>query len=308
MLIVLEAGVVFWTGVMLRLVVHGWRGENEQGDLTVNIPDTDSGSPNRLRIMSVPGFTVYRGVHQRGTVLPRHAHDDPTLCYVLSGRFTEYTAGRAVDCVSDTLKLMPSGESHWNRFAADETRGLRIDVDRRRFADSPRIHRLLDERVQVSGRHAGDVGHRLAAELDARDEMSAMAIEGLLLELLAMLARGASPETAPAISQWLHMADEMIHDLYASRITLRSVARAVGVAPATLARSYRSAFRLTVGERIRQLRIERAACELLAGDESLSSIALGAGFYDQSHFTNHFRRHFGVTPGHYRRAARGRRR
>jgi AraC family transcriptional regulator len=251
--------------------------------------------------VTVPGFTVYRGVHRRGSVLPRHFHADPTICYVLAGRFTEYTAGQAVDCVSDALKVTPAGETHWNRFAAGETRGLRIDVDRRRFADSPRIGRLLDERVQLSGRHAGDLPNRLASELDARDEMSAMAIEGLLLELLATLARDASQTTAPAISPWLHTADEMIHDLYASRITLGTVARTVGVAPATLARGYRSAFQISVGERIRQLRIDRAARELLAGDELLSKIALAAGFYDQSHFTNQFRRRFGVTPGHYRR-------
>ena len=76
-----------------------------------------------------------------------------------------------------------------------------------------------------------------------------------------------------------------------------------GVAPATLARSYRSAFRITVGERIRQLRIERAVRDLLESEEPLSSVALRAGFYDQSHFTNLFRRRFGVTPAQYRHSA-----
>jgi AraC-like DNA-binding protein len=35
---------------------------------------------------------------------------------------------------------------------------------------------------------------------------------------------------------------------------------------------------------------------------------LQAGFYDQSHFTRHFRRHTGQTPGEFRRThQRGRR-
>lgn len=265
--------------------------------------ELDRVSRHRSSMMSVPGFMLYRGTHQQGTELPKHAHDDPTLCYVLRGRFTEYVCGQSVDCLSDSLKVTPAGEPHWNRFAADETHGLRIDVDRLRFADSRPIHRLLDERIHVSGAHAGSIVNRLLAELDARDDTAAIAIEGLLLELLAVLARDALPATPSAIPHWLREADEMIRELYATTIALGQVARAVGVAPATLARSYRSAFRTTVGERIRELRIERAVRELLESAEPLSLIALRAGFYDQSHFTNLFRRRFGVTPAQYRLAA-----
>lgn len=266
-------------------------------------PDLDRASRYRSRLMIVPGFSLYRGMHPQGTELPRHTHDDPTLCYVLRGRFTEYVGGHAVDCVSDSLKVTPAGETHWNRFAAKETHGLRIDVDRSRFVDARPIHRLLDERIHVSGARAGSIVNRLLAELDAGDESAAIAVEGLLLELLATLARDAVPAAASAIPGWLREADEMIRELYSSRIALGAVARTVGVAPATLARSYRSAFRVTVGDRIRELRLERAVRELLEGDEPLSSIALRAGFYDQSHFTNLFRRRFGVTPAQYRLAA-----
>lgn len=272
----------------------------------MNGSDPDRASRYRSRMLSVPGFLLYRGMHPQGTELPAHSHDDPTLCYVLRGRFTEYVGGHAVDCLSDSLKITPAGETHWNRFAAGETHGLRIDVDRQRFADSLPIHRLLDERIHVSGAYAGDVVTRLLSELEEKDDTSAVAVEGLLLELLATLARDAVPGRQPTMSPWLREADEMIRELYASSIALGAVARAVGVAPATLARSYRAVFRVTVGERIRQLRMERAVRELLESEEPLSSIALRAGFYDQSHFTNLFHRRMGVTPAQYRLSARRR--
>lgn len=41
---------------------------------------------------------------------------------------------------------------------------------------------------------------------------------------------------------------------------------------------------------------------LLATDAPLVEVALAAGFYDQSHFTNYFKRYLGVTPVAYRRA------
>lgn len=269
----------------------------------MNSPDLDRAARYRSRMLSVPGFTLYRGMHPQGTELPRHTHDDPTVCYVLRGRFTEYVGGQAVDCLSDSLKVTPAGEAHWNRFAASETHGLRIDVDRRRFVDSGPIYRLLDERIHTSGVQAGGIVTRLLTELDAEDDSATIAVEGLLLELLAALARETGPAPSSSMAPWLREADEMIRGLYASSIALSAVARAVGVAPATLARSYRSAFHVTVGERIRQLRLERAVRDLLESEEPLSSIALRAGFYDQSHFTNLFRRRFGVTPAQYRQAA-----
>ncbi len=269
----------------------------------MNSSELDRALRYRSRMMSVPGFSLYRGMHPQGTELPKHMHQDPTLCYVLRGRFTEYVGGRAVDCLSDSLKVTPAGETHWNRFDASETHGLRIDVDRERFADSREIHRLLNERIHVSGAHAGGIVNRLLSEFDSGDDTAAIAVEGLLLELLATLAREVAPASSAVVSRWLREADEMIRELYPSSIALSAVARAVGVAPATLARSYRSAFRITVGERIRKLRLERAVRDLLESDDSLSLIALRAGFYDQSHFTNLFRRRFGVTPAQYRLAA-----
>ncbi|MBA3496775.1 MAG: helix-turn-helix domain-containing protein [Gemmatimonadales bacterium] len=41
-------------------------------------------------------------------------------------------------------------------------------------------------------------------------------------------------------------------------------------------------------------------------DTSLAEIALAAGFADQSHFSNLFRREMGVSPSAFRRAVRGR--
>lgn len=260
-------------------------------------------SHHPVRAMRVPGFAVYRGVHRSGSELPRHTHDDPTICYVMRGRFTEYVVGKSVDCVSDSLKLMPAGEPHWNRFAAEETHGLRIDVDSGRFDESPAIQRLLHERSQLRGVGVGHILQSLLSELDAHDDAAPLAVEGLLLELLARLAREAGREHGTSAPRWVRDADEMIHAHFTSSISLEHVALAVGVAPATLARRYRHAYRISVGDRIRQLRIDRAAHELWHTAHSLSDIALRAGFYDQSHFSNLFRRQLGVTPRAYRRVA-----
>jgi AraC-like DNA-binding protein len=48
------------------------------------------------------------------------------------------------------------------------------------------------------------------------------------------------------------------------------------------------------------LRLEFAAKELAESNKSLAEIANGAGFYDQSHFSNQFRRLMNMTPSQFR--------
>ena len=52
--------------------------------------------------------------------------------------------------------------------------------------------------------------------------------------------------------------------------------------------------------------VQRAAEQLATGGQPLAEIALAAGFADQSHFSNVFRRRVGMSPSAYRREVRGR--
>ena len=252
------------------------------------------------RLVELPGFTLHLGVHPAGSHLSRHAHEQPTICYVMRGRFTEYSGGQAVDCASGTLKVMPAGEPHSNRFIGVATRGLRIDVDPSRLGDSPAIARALDERVHLNGGPAAAVARRLLREVDRDDDAARLTTEGLALELLGTLTRERLPRisTAPA---WARRADDLLREGFPVRPALSDLARQVGVQPATLARGYRAAFGCTIGERVRTLRVEAAARALARTDIPLAEIALQAGFYDQAHFTNVFRRMWGMTPAEYRR-------
>jgi AraC family transcriptional regulator len=57
----------------------------------------------------------------------------------------------------------------------------------------------------------------------------------------------------------------------------------------------------TPGEMCRRLRMQRAAWQLCYTDASVTTIALGAGFASSQAFAKAFRRHYGCTPGAFRR-------
>lgn len=256
--------------------------------------------------MRTAGFTLTEGIHAGGSRLPWHHHEGPTLCFVLRGVFTETSGSERLTCTPDTLKVMPAGERHWDDFDRGDTRGLLVEADPERARAILAHAAVLDERIAFHGGLPAALARRVYQEFRQVDEAAPLAIEGLLLELLAAVSRSRANGVANGVAPWLSETRERLHADLAARPSLAELAAGVGVHPVTLARAFRRAFGCTVGEYLRRLRIDRAAQQLAAGDLPLAEIALAAGFADQSHFSNVFRRRVGMSPSVYRREVRGR--
>ena len=265
----------------------------------------DEGSKRKqLRRAAAGGFTLTEGVHADGSAIPWHTHDTPTICCVLEGGFVEVARGSSLTCTPATTKFMPAGERHSDRFDLGPARGILIEVNQNRSETLKPYAAILDEQKSFHGGPVWACVTRLIREMELMDTVSLLAIEGVLLELLAVASRSEErvPGTAP---RWLRLAEEMIEDRLATQFELADIASAAGVHPVTLARSFRRVHGCTMGEYIRRRRVERAI-ELLKGSPiPLAEIALRNGFADQSHFCNLFRRYTGVTPSQFRRSARG---
>ncbi len=267
--------------------------------------NTTSG-PTKLRTVRAAGFTLTEGIHAGGSALPWHYHEGPTLCFVLRGAFTETSGGERLTCTPDTLKVMPAGERHCDEFDRGDARGLLVEADAER-ARSIRSHATaLDERVAFHGGLPAALARRVYQEFRQADEAAPLAVEGLLLELLAAVSRRRAEGLPNGVAPWLGETRDRLHADLTARPSLADLAEAVGVHPVTLARAFRRSFGCTVGEYLRRLRIERAAEHLVTGSQPLAEIALAAGFADQSHFSNVFRRRTGMSPSAYRREARSR--
>ena len=258
------------------------------------------------RAVAVEGFSLREGLHPAGSSLPWHRHPGATICFVYSGGFAERYAGVTLDCSPGTLKITPAEEPHSNRFGREETRGLLIEADPAGLGRLGPHARVLEERASFHDAHLSLLGCRLLAELRAGDSAAPLAIEGLVLEVLAGAARASQLRlhgTMPP--RWVTEARDLLHD--PGRVgSLGELAEAVGVHPVTLARGFRKAYGCSVGAYLRRLRVARAAQRLAETDNPLAGIALEAGFADQSHFSNLFRRETGVSPSAFRRSVRPR--
>jgi AraC family transcriptional regulator len=263
---------------------------------TRSIP-VSRGRPDRT--LAAGGFVLTETFRTPGLVLARHCHRHTNIALVLRGSFIETVNERPFEVNSYSLILRPGGEPHANSYGRTEARCLIIEVQPPRLEMIQEISRVLERSQHIRDAWVPALASQIHKELRIRDSVSPLAIESLVLELLAQAARNDGSESEPE-PRWLRQARILIHEEFIRPLSLSRVAESVGIHPAHLARKFRRHYRCTVGDYVRRLRLNRAATELLESDKPLAEIALDCGFYDQSHFTHAFKLQYGLTPSNFR--------
>lgn len=231
-----------------------------------------------------------------GTAIEWHDHAGPYLTYVARGEYRERLRKSVRHCGAHSIVPHPSGEIHADEFR-QATRCINIRPD---GAWLSRWNMTFDDCRPVTSGVAASIMKRVRLELRRDDALSPMVAEALLLELMAGFAREQQDTPSPA---WLRDVHEEVLTRFREPVTLRDLASAAKVHPVHLARAFRRCYGRTVGDLIRERRVDFAKSRIGAGC-SLSDVALEAGFADQSHLTRTFRRLTGMTPAEFRRVHR----
>jgi len=259
-----------------------------------------------LKNSEVAGLTLTETAYAPNLNLPKHAHLSAYFCFVLQGSFTEVYERRSRACGSSALIFHPAGESHADSFhAASRCFNLKIDA---RWLDriGQRGRAALNEPAEFRGGLLAHLSRRLYREFQNQDELSALVVEGLTLEILGETVRQPAKPSNNNPPLWLAQARELLHDCFHEKFSLAKIAQAVGVHETHLAREFRRCYGSTAGEYIRCLRIEYACLRLSSSAASLAEIAVSAGFFDQSHFARTFKLQTGMMPNQYRTHFRSR--
>ena len=91
---------------------------------------------------------------------------------------------------------------------------------------------------------------------------------------------------------------EYLEANFMHNVSLSQLSTLTGISPYYLLRAFRKTVGLPPFEYLLHLRI-LSAKELLRQGHPLIEVALETGFVDQSHFTRHFKRIVGFTPGQF---------
>ncbi|MGH7545424.1 MAG: helix-turn-helix domain-containing protein [Gemmatimonadota bacterium] len=257
--------------------------------------------PPRFHRVHVSGFKVSDAWFPPHFDLPPHEHADPIFAVFLDGSMEVSFARRRYDCARATVQVHPAGERHSQRYHGSGARILVVEPGPANLEAANPLRELLTRIGHF--RHAGiaDLARRAVREMRAPDAVSDLALEALVLEMLAIAARvdarrGPSAR-APA---WVERVLDLVHDGFRQKLAVQDVADAVDVPAAELAKAFRERYGLPLGSYVRRLRLDWASARLAETRQPLSAVALEAGFYDQSHFTRAFKAYHGLTPGRYR--------
>lgn len=245
---------------------------------------------------------------------PRHAilHDRLSFWVPLNGRTQIYDhRARTYDYHGGaSISITPGGsvwEGHWQGEPQTcvllEVGDSILREQARRITYPNRGQMILreDERIRYS---------MLALYQDLKNPSPASGMftghlaRGIATHYIGQYCSVASPATSGGgrslSTAELRRVQAQVEEQLTSKLTLADLARAVGLSVPTFCRRFRASTGQSPYQYVLQAKIDRAKA-LLRGDVTLTELALSLGFYDQSQFTNTFRKITGLCPSEYRR-------
>ena len=190
----------------------------------------------------------------------------------------------AMYCSSAVARCISAAHESTPLARAEDDAGVSVFLDAREASDFLECHRLLYEPAGAGNEADNAVGR------------------ALLRQRLARWIPLRAPPTRAVDSgdERMNRLYELIASGFQQRMTLDSLADAVGLHPVHVQRRFKSAMGFTPHEMLVGHRIEYAR-DLIAGGARVTYAAHAAGFTDQSHLHKTFLGTYAVLPGDYRR-------
>jgi AraC family transcriptional regulator len=225
-----------------------------------------------------------------------HYHENPIVSFILEGDSLERIDRRTSERSAGDLKFYRAGELHQVKIKRFPSRNINFELEdhflRRYEISEGRLNSAIEKNP-----NAKHVVLRMYKESLTDDEFTEPSIELLLLGLLEesdKFDRRKKP-------QWMAALYELLNDCWSDQLSLRDLSAVLKVHPVNISKYFSQYSSVTLGEYIRQLRINRSLSLIKNSRLSLTEIASHCGFADQSHFTRTFKELTGFLPKDFKK-------
>ncbi|WP_459722627.1 AraC family transcriptional regulator [Paraburkholderia sp. 2C] len=262
----------------------------------------------------MPGADLLTAEYHDHAFTP-HWHDAYTIPVIEAGAETYQYRGSRYVAEAGSVPVINPGELHTGSRAMDE--GWRYRV---LYAPIDYLQQLAED-IAGSAQPLPWFDAEVIRDIDLAQRLSrahrlleangnALAAHAAMLDALStLLVRygRTRPEALPAAAgddkhvkrdKRVSAMQELLSSELAAPVTLAELADAVALSPFHAARLFTRATGLAPHAWRNQIRLQRSLAPLRAG-VPVTEVAAASGFTDQSHFTRHFRRMFGVPPGRW---------
>ena len=151
------------------------------------------------------------------------------------------------------------------------------------------------DRLELITNRDGSLGWYLASKFPLTDEA------GVVTGLVSISRDLQSPSVGDLKMAGLRKVVDWVHDHLDEEIKVPDLAKIAGMNGSQLERRMKRIFKLSVGQYVRKLRVDRAAVLLRDTDLGIAEIALQCGYSEQSSLTRQFKAAVGCPPGEFRR-------
>jgi AraC-like DNA-binding protein len=249
---------------------------------------------------AVPGIAEVFHAHFVGHAYPSHTHEVWTLLIVDDGAIRFDLDRHEHGAVRPTVTLLPPHVPHDGRSATDHgfrKRVLYLDTT----VLGPELAGAAVDQPSLPGRALRYRIHQLHQVLaDPTGTFEAECRLAFIRDHLVSRLQRRSVEAGPPARDLAGRLRELLDARTAEGVTLAEAAAVLHAHPAHLVRAFTERHGLPPHRYLTGRRVELARRLLLAGQPP-ASVAVAAGFCDQSHLTRTFRRHLGVSPARYAR-------
>jgi len=159
-----------------------------------------------------------------------------------------------------------------------------------RYPDTPAIQRCVSEMIHCT--HIGT--------------MKRLYMESKALEFIALFGQsdgygsvGGSMLLRRDDITKLQQARELVQIHFEQPLSIRELAKRVGMNEFKLKKGFRELFGMTIFELVRQIRMEKALWYMEVARLNVGETAVSVGYNNASNFTTTFRKHYGCNPGEY---------
>ena len=220
-----------------------------------------------------------------------HFHERPFIAFVLKGHMVEKNKRTELSCPPGSLLYQNWEEQNSHQCLVDGTLCIILEL----FDSNSKMKRgsflFHDPSINI-------LFHQLYKESKFYSETTNLEVSSLVSEISGVCYQKYDHEYKRL--PWTSKLLDIIQDNYSSPLSLRWLAREIGIHPVYLSRAFRKEFNCTIGQFLRRVRVERSMILLYNSNLSLSEIAYSCGFADQSHYNRCFKQINNITPHQYR--------
>lgn len=229
-----------------------------------------------------------------------HYHENAYFTFILQGNVIEGNKKEIYNCSAGSLLFHNWQDPHYNIKPEGYTRGFQIELKNTWFNALDFNIDQLQGSLKIANVDIKLLLYKIFKETKIEDNTTALSIQTLLLQALSEMFRESQIqlEKNPI---WVQRIKEILFYEFSDTLSLDYLSKTLDIHPVHLSRDFSKYFNSNLGDYLRKLKVEKSYSLLSEQELSLTEIAYGCGFSDQSHFNRCFKSVSGMSPKHFRK-------